>query len=579
MTRERASLFSRAEAAEGERSAAREARARLTHRIAVRALGLITLGSGIVTIVSAAGRSLPSRLTTLRGVFPLSFLHISRFLSLLIGFALAVSSLNILKRKKRAFVLVMILAGLSVVFHLAKGLDYEEASLSLALMIVLYLARKNFRVKSSSLPDLRTTLVPLGIALAVTLLYGTVGFWLLEKRDFGVSFSAADSIRRTLSALVFVQDPFLVPQTRFAVWFLDSLDLISVTALLFILYSLFRPVFYRLRTLPEERIEAARILDSHGRSSLDPFKLAHDKAFYFSESGASFIAYRVSRGFAVTLADPVGPEAELPGLIRSFAGFCEDNDWRLAFYQVLPDFLALYRQAGFKKMKVGEDAIVDFEAFNLGGKSMKHIRHALNQFDKTGLRAVYYEPPIPDDVLARLREVSDDWLRIPGRRERGFTVGVFSEAEIRPSPVFAALGPDGRVLAFVNIIRSYAPGETTIDLMRHCRDAPPGIMDSLFVKLFEKQKENGFRRFSLGLAPLSGFLSGEESGAEERAVQYFLQRLNFIFSYEGLSDYKAKFATHWEPRYTIYRNVFELPRMAIALLRISGLSSGVAANG
>ncbi|MGZ5469921.1 MAG: hypothetical protein ACXWG5_12280, partial [Candidatus Aminicenantales bacterium] len=60
-------------------------------------------------------------------VFPLEFLHISRFLSLLTGFALAVSSLNIFKRKKRAFALVMLLAGLSVVFHLTKGLDYEEA--------------------------------------------------------------------------------------------------------------------------------------------------------------------------------------------------------------------------------------------------------------------------------------------------------------------------------------------------------------------------------------------------------------------------------------------------------------------
>jgi len=575
--RARTSLFSTTEAGEEERSVPRGARQRLSHRIVVRAVGLITLGSGVVNIISAASRSLPTRMTALGEIFPLSFVHLSRFLSLLIGFALAVSSLNIFKRKKRAFVLVMILAGLSVVFHLTKGLDYEEATLSLILMIALFLSRKNFRVKSS-LPDLRTTLVPLGIALAVTLLYGTVGFWLLEKRDFGVTFSFADGIRRTLSALVFIQDPFLVPQTRFAVWFLDSLDLVSVTALLFVLYSLFRPVFYRLRTLPEERAEATRILESHGRSALDPFKLTHDKTFFFSESGASFIAYRVSRGFAVTLADPVGPEKDMPGLICAFAAYCEDNDWRLAFYQVLPDFLDLYRQAGFKKMKIGEDAIVDFDAFSLDGKSMKHIRHALNQFDKTGLRAVYYEPPIPDEVLARLREVSDDWLRIPGRRERGFTVGVFSEAEVRRTPVFAALGPDGRCLAFFNIIRSYAPGETTIDLMRHGRDAPPGIMDSLFVKLFEKQKENGFRRFSLGLAPLSGFLTQEESGAEERAVQYFLQRLNFIFSYEGLSDYKAKFATHWEPRYTIYRNVFELPRLAIALLRISGLSSGVVAD-
>jgi phosphatidylglycerol lysyltransferase len=282
----------------------------------------------------------------------------------------------------------------------------------------------------------------------------------------------------------------------------------------------------------------------------------------------------MARHFAVVLADPVGPEEEIGVLIRAFRDLCDENDWKLAFYQTLPDFLPIYRQAGFKKMKVGDDAIVDLAAFSLDGKRMKHIRHALNQFEKTGFKAVHYEPPVPDEVLAGLREVSDDWLEIPGRRERGFTVGAFSEDEVRRTPVFAAVHPAGRILAFMNIIRSYAPGETSIDLMRHRRDAPDGIMDSLFIKLFERQRQQGFTRFSLGLAPLSGFREGEEAGAEERAVQYFLRRLEFLFSYSGLTDYKAKFATLWEPRYVVYRNVLDLPRLAVALVRVSGLRPG-----
>jgi len=517
-------------------------------------------------------------MAVLTDVFPLEFLHISRFLSLLTGFALAVSSLNIFKRKKRAFGLVMLLAGLSVVFHLTKGLDYEEAASSLVLMAVLFLSRKSFTVKSS-IPDLRSALVRLATAFAVTLLYGTLGFWLLDEKDFGISFTVADGIRRTIAALAFASDPALISRTHFAAWFLDSLDLISIAALVYVLYSLFRPVFYRLRTLPLERDRAAAVLEAHGRSSLDPFKLLSDKTYYFSPSNGAFLAYRMAGNFAVVLADPVGPDDEIAGIIRSFKESCEENDWKLAFYQTLPDFLPLYRQAGFKKMKIGDDAIVDLEKFNLDGKSMKHIRHAVNQFQKAGLQSVYYEPPVPDNILAGIQDVSDDWLRIPGRRERGFTVGVFSEEEIRRTPVFAAVQPDGRILAFMNVIRSYAPGETTIDLMRHRRDAPDGIMDSLFVRLFERQRQQGFKRFSLGLAPLSGFHEGEEAGAEERAVQYFLQRSNFIFSYTGLTDYKAKFATHWEPRYAVYRNVLDLPRLAVALVRVSGLKTGVVVHG
>ncbi len=539
-------------------------------RLLVRIAGLVTLGSGIVNLLSAAGKSLPARLAVLKDVFPLEFLHLARFLSLFIGFSLAVSSLNIFKRKKRAYVLVMVLSAFSIVFHLTKGLDYEEATGSLVLMAILFLARRNFTVKSS-VPDVRSTLARLGTALAAALLYGTAGFWLLDKRDFGVDFNVADGIRQTLTALVFNKDPSLLPRTRFAAWFLDSLDLIAVAAVLYVLYSLFRPAYYRLRTLPQERSRAAGILEAHGRSSLDPFKLAGDKSFFFSSSGRSFLAYRMAGTFAVVLADPVGPDDEIGGVIRAFGGICEENDWRLAFYQVLPDFLPLYRAAGLKKMKVGDDAIVDLLAFNLDGKRMKHIRHAVNQFDKTGIRAVRYDPPVADEVLAGIREVSDDWLGIPGRRERGFTVGVFSEEGVRRTPVFAAVEPGGRILAFMNIIRSYAPGETTIDLMRHRRDAPAGVMDFLFVRLFEAQKARGFTRFSLGLAPMSGFREDEDAGVEERAVQYFLQRSNFLFSYSGLLDYKAKFATRWEPRYAIYRNVLELPRFAVALIRVSGL--------
>jgi phosphatidylglycerol lysyltransferase len=127
----------------------------------------------------------------------------------------------------------------------------------------------------------------------------------------------------------------------------------------------------------------------------------------------------------------------------------------------------------------------------------------------------------------------------------------------------------GKIWAFMNIVPSYCKGEATIDLMRYLPDAPPGIMDYLFIKLFFALKEEGFQRFSLGMAPMAGFQEHEEASAEERAVHYFMQQLNFLFSYQGLLHYKAKFATIWEPRYTIYRNVLNLPLVARAISEVS----------
>lgn len=73
------------------------------------------------------------------------------------------------------------------------------------------------------------------------------------------------------------------------------------------------------------------------------------------------------------------------------------------------------------------------------------------------------------------------------------------------------------------------------------------------------------------MAPLDGFREREQPAPEERAVHYFMQHLNFIFSYSGLRHYKAKFADTWEPRYLIYQNILTLPQVALALTKVSEL--------
>ena len=125
--------------------------------------------------------------------------------------------------------------------------------------------------------------------------------------------------------------------------------------------------------------------------------------------------------------------------------------------------------------------------------------------------------------------------------------------------------------AFANIICSYHQGEATIDLMRRRSDAPYGVMDYLFVKLFLQCKEKGYATFSLGMAPMSGFQEHENPSREERAIHYFFQHMNFLFSYRGLRFYKAKFASWWEPRYVIYQNAIDLARHAIAIGVVSKL--------
>jgi len=48
------------------------------------------------------------------------------------------------------------------------------------------------------------------------------------------------------------------------------------------------------------------------------------------------------------------------------------------------------------------------------------------------------------------------------------------------------------VLAFLNIIPDYAPGEATYDLIRKTEDSPNGVLDMLLAKTFMYLKEKGY---------------------------------------------------------------------------------------
>lgn len=526
-----------------------------------------TFGSGVVNLVSLMTPALPHRAAILKSIFPIEFLTVSRFATLVLGFALMLSSLNVYKRKRRALVVVSALSASSVAFHLFKGIDYEEALWSLALLALLWHQRRQFTVGSGP-PAWRSALIRLAIGVAVAVAYGTVGFLMLQRREFGVEFGWGAAALNAARALV-LNDVGVKPRTHHAVFFLDSLTAMSTIAVAYACYQLFRPALYRLHTAPHERARAEALARTYGRSALDYFKLWPDKSLFFSESGEAFLSYAVASGFAVVLGDPVGPEDEVGALVREFTAFCETQDWRVAFYQTLPDFLAAYTRLGFKRLKIGDDAVVELKCFDLNGAAHKKERAAIRRLEHSGIRVRWYRPPIEEALLDQLRVVSDDWLRLPGRRERGFTLGLFDRGYVQHTPVVTAETSDGTILAFVNVVESFHRDEATLDLMRRRSDAPNGVMDYLLTSVMLRARDMGYARFNLGMAPMAGFAEHENASAEERAVHGFFQQLNFVFSYRGLKAYKAKFATRWEPRFLIYRTVLDLPRVPLALARVS----------
>jgi phosphatidylglycerol lysyltransferase len=529
---------------------------------------LATAGSGLLNIYSVLAGNVPARVHVLEKIFPLEFLHLSRFLTLLIGFTLVISSISIRRRKRRALRLVMYLLLFSVLFHLTTGLDYEEASLSLLLFVILAVTRRYFRVQSGPL-DLKQAIVRTAACALIVVCYSVLGLSLMHEREFGVSFNVAEALKHTLLLVSLAVDPQLTPLTAYARWFMDSVYLMTFATIVYAGLAFFNPIIYRFRTSARERLQARRIVHQYGRSSLDFFKLWRDKSYYFNNKQNCFIAYQVANNYALALSDPVGPEEFLEETVSGFMEFCRLNDWGVALYQTLPTFLPMYHRLGLKHLKVGDTAVVDLMTFSLDGSHRRKLREIVNKFERKRFQIVEHEPPLSGAILAEARHVSDDWLSLPGRRERQFSLGMFEESYIRLTPLYTLVDERGSMVAFVNRIESYRKGEATVDLMRHLKNAPNGAMDYLFTKLFLACKREGFERFDMGMVPLDGFGQTEHASLQERTVHSFIRHLNFIFSYSGLQHYKAKFADTWEPRYLLYQNILTLPKVAIALTKVS----------
>lgn len=300
--------------------------------------------------------------------------------------------------------------------------------------------------------------------------------------------------------------------------------------------------------------EAETIVGRHGRTSLDYFKLWPEKSYYFSLSRQSVVAYRVACSVAVSLGDPTGPVNERELTIRSFVGFCADNGWRAAFHQVLPDFLPVYRREGLRAVKIGEEALVDLERFAAWTSQERRFRRPRRRLGAQGYRVTREVGPHAESVMDEVEEVSREWLSLPGRRERGFALGYFDRDYLARHPLVTVRDAAGRLVAFANQVPDVRPGVATVDLMRHRRDGPNGLMDYLFSELMLLMRGEGYRGFSLGLAPLAGVAGKRGAGLEERAVHEVYEHMGRVFSFKGLRDYKAKFEPVWEERFLVYQN-------------------------
>jgi phosphatidylglycerol lysyltransferase len=500
-------------------------------------------------------------------IFPFEFRQGGHLFAAITGFFLIMLAANLSRRKRMAWLLTVALLIVSMLSHLLKGLDYEESILAGALLIQLLVLRDVFTAQSDQ-PSIAQGFKVLIGALLFTLAYGTIGFYLAPERLYRVDFSLPEALVQTLAMFFTEDNAGLVPRTRYGRFFANSIYIVGALTLSYAMFMLLRPVLVRGEpATPEERRRAKEIVEKYGRSSLARLTLLKDKAYYFSPSGRSVVAYVPKGRGAIALGDPIGPEDDRKEAIFGFQQFCQRNDWHPAFYQTLPDDLELYRSLGFRVLQIGEEAIADLKVFTTQGKAGKDWRAALNRMKKLGHEVKFYAPPISDQLLLELKALSDEWLQMTEGSEKQFSLGWFHEEYLQDCEIVVVQTAEGKISAFANVIPEYQLNEITIDLMRRRTEVEQGTMDFLFTSMFQHFKERGYDTFNLGLVALSGVGEKPKSPRLERALHYLYNHLNQFYNFQGLHAFKEKFKPHWEPRYFIYPSRTALPEVIVALIR------------
>jgi phosphatidylglycerol lysyltransferase len=541
----------------------------------VRIVAILTALMGLINVLSAVTPSLANRLQVLEKISPFYVRYGGHLSAALAGFALLLLASGLWRRKRAAWLLTLLVLSLSVISHLVKGLDYEEAVLAGGLAAWLVGLRHHFHARSD-LPSVLQGFKVLIAAWVFTLSYGILGFYLLD-RHFKVMYGFKAALEQTVVMFTRYYDPGLEPITGFGRYFADSIYLIGAITTSYAILMLLRPVLLHQPATAKQRQKAEAIVTAYGRSSLARLALLDDKAYYFSPAG-SVIAYAVRQRVGLALGDPIGPSEDVPAAIRGFIDHCRTNDWIPAFYQVLPDFLAEYQKAGLDALCIGQEGIVVLSDFSIEGKSNKHLRSAANRLTRTGHRFEIYQPPLGEALLSELREVSDEWLTTMHGAEKRFSLGWFDNAYIRSGPVAVILNEEGRIHAFANIVSEYQANEITIDLMRHRREIEPGTMDYLFIGIIEWAREQGYATFNLGLSALYGVGESPQSPFPERTLHFIYDHIDQFYDFKGLHEFKDKYHPQWSPRYIAYPGATSLAAVVLATVEADSGEDGILAG-
>ena len=533
-------------------------------------LARVVAAVGAITLASAILPGLRVRTGVLYRIVPEVFPAAATTGAAAVGVILLLLSRAVRRGKFRAWLLATALSLVAAVLHVLKGLDIEEAVLSLALFGVLLSSRRNFTAR----PDPRSTQRLVAVLLLGPVVATLLGWiWLLVDADGQVPGTTnPERIAQAALGLAGIPGPVQFTNAHDATLAAVALVVLGASVLALAVIVAMQPAGgpHPLREDEEQRLRD--LLEKWGSvDSLSYFSLRDDRSVMFSPTGKAAVTYRVVGAVSLAAGDPVGDPEAWPPAIEAWLEEARSFGWVPGVLGASERAAEAYVRAGdLDALELGDEAILHVSDFSLEGRSMRGVRQAVSRCRRAGLavtcaRVSDLAPP----VLAELRERADAWR--DGSVERGFSMalGRFGEPEDSDSVVVQCRDADGELRGLLNFV-PWGDDGLSLDLMRRDREAENGIIELMVSDLMCRAPELGVRRVSLNFAVFrSVFARGERLGAGPalRLWRGLLLWASRFWQIESLYRANAKYQPEWRPRFVCFRSSSDLPRVGLAALR------------
>lgn len=289
---------------------------------------------------------------------------------------------------------------LALARHGAFHAMFSTMALPLIFIVIVIAFRQCFTIRTRSEIMLRAAAGALSAFLLLGLMYA--GYGLASPDDFNESPQLiallADYVQRLLPiGLLSGIEPEFVPVGRISL----------------LVYQCVGPVFWIIALLcawdclrdrsmvndaSRHRVDEIIPLGGESMSFMTTWE---GNDYWFSATGRSAIAYRVSYGIALTVTGPFGDPSEYADDLIDFATFCARHSWTPVFYSVHESQRAELTKAGWDSLDVGTEMVVNPNEWQTRGKKWQDVRTAINKAKRDGIT----------DVLTTFKEAPFSYKR------------------------------------------------------------------------------------------------------------------------------------------------------------------------